>query len=181
MKKGLIERFTKLMLVVLTLSFMSCESQEDKLVGGWSNVFGISPSSYTEYRVYRPNGPGSSMIENFTFTMGKDGKKGIFVDAISPLLPGNNIVVGSKVTGEWEIKDKKLYLYYDELTLTGMTDKLDEEMQMDLEIEMTEKFFNDYMKAGETGFPYRITKEKGKMCLEIDFPGGALQFTRNDE
>lgn len=67
------------------------------------------------------------------------------------------------------------------LALTGTTDKLDEEMQMDLDIEMTDKFFSDYMKAGEEGFPYRIVEEKGKTRLNIDFPGGTLVLTRDEK
>lgn len=181
MKKRLFQNLCKLMFLVLTLPFVSCESQEDKLAGNWDTMFGISRSSYTEYRVYRPDGPGSTMIERFTFTKGTDGKKGTFVDSVFPLIPGDNLVVGSKVTGEWEIKDKKLYLYYDDLTLTGTTDKLSEESQMNLEIEMTDKFFSDYMNAGEEGLPYRIVKEKGKTRLEIDFPGGKVQLTRDEE
>lgn len=181
MKKRLFQNLFKLMLLVVTLPIVSCSSQEDKLVGDWDNMFGISGCAYTENRIYRPDGPGSTMIERFTFTKGENGKKGKFVDFVSPLMPGDKIVVGSKVTGEWEIKDKKLYLYYDELALTGTTDKLDKEMQMDLDIEMTDKFFSDYMKAGEEGFPYQIEEGKGKTRLKIDFPGGTLVLTRDEK
>lgn len=182
MKTRLFKSFFKLSFLFLTLSVVSCGSQEDELVGDWDTIFGISKSSYTQYRVYRPDGPGSTMIERFIFKEGADGKKGTFIDGVAPLMPGDKTVVGSKVTGEWEVKDKKLYLYYNEdLELTGTTDKLSEEMQMDLEIEMTEKFFNDYRKAGESGIPYSIVKEKGKTRLEIDFPGGSLMLSRDEK
>lgn len=187
MKRELYRSVFKMMLIILTLPFVSCESQEDKLVGDWGTMFGIAPSSYTSYRVYRPNGPGSTMVENFTFTKGEDGKKGKFVDSIFPLMSGQNVVVGSKLTGEWKVKGQLLYLYFDKsqefdgLTLTGTTDKLSVETEYELRQEMAQNLKDDYIKACESGIPYRIFEKNGKTGLEIEFPGGAMTLVKSDE
>ncbi|MBD5221842.1 MAG: hypothetical protein HDS70_05675 [Bacteroidales bacterium] len=187
MKRGLFRSIFKMMLAILMLPLAACESQEDKLVGEWGKVFGIAPNSYTGYRVYRPNGPGSTMVENFTFTKGEDGKKGKFVDSIFPLMPGENVVVGSNLTGEWEVKGQLLYLYFDHsiefdgLELTGTTDKLDFETEYELRQEMAQILKDEYIKACKSGIPYRIVEKNGKTGLEIEFPGGAMTLVKSDE
>ena len=185
MKRGLFRSAFKMMLAILMLPFVACESQEDKLVGEWHTTFGIAPNSYTTYRVYRPNGSGSTMVENFTFTKVEEGKNGKFVDSIFPFMPGENVVVGSKLTGEWEVKGELLYLYFDRyqefdgLTLTGTTDKLSFETEYQLRQEMAQILKDDYIEACKSGIPYRIFEKNGKTGLEIEFPGGTLTLVKS--
>lgn len=167
-KRDLIQGFMTLLMT--TFMFVSCSSKEDQFVGSWSRSFGMNTHPYTEFRAFSQN-TGKTFFHTFTFEKGKDGK-GEFFDVVSPLMIGGDpdeIVIGSKVSGEWEVKDGKLYLYYnDDIQLTH-ADNLDPEVKTILEDQLTQQVLSKYKEDGEKGFSYEFKEKNNKTGLEIEF------------
>lgn len=169
----------------LLLILVSC-SKEDKLVGTWDRSLGLG-DDYTQYRRFYNSEYPPTCFHTFTFEKGEDGEKGTFTDAVSPLvLPTGDtnpdqLIVGSKITGEWEIKGKKLYLFYDDDLKLLNADNLSSADQSRLKDEMTAAFLKEYKQLGEEGFPYEIVKKDKGESLKIAFGNTDLVFKLNED
>lgn len=145
----------------------SC-SEEDKLVGRWSYTFGLG-NRYTENRMFSESGPGNTFFHTLVFEKG-EGKEGKFTDTIYPLVLGTSsdqkMLVGSKITGEWTIKNHKLYLQYnDDMQLLNADALYDVEKSQIAEV--WNNRFENWKKKGEEGYTYEIVEKNGKIGLKI--------------
>lgn len=164
--KAVLAFFTGLLLV-------SCSSKEDELVGKWGNSFGLK-NKYTSDRVYTSPDNHDAFFQTFIFENGEKGEKGAFTDYISPVVIGDQnpdeMVIGSEISGTWEVKGDKLYLYFDNesfsLTNADMIGRTDRIM---LEDEMAQKFLENYEYLGTKGLSYKIFHKNNKTGLEINF------------
>lgn len=178
-----IKIISKLICLVAAVGlFVSCSSDEDKLVGSWTRSFGINSASYTEMRSFQQEGSHPTFFHTFTFEKG-NGEMGKFVDVVYPLaLGGNNEPkVGSKITGNWKVKDGKLYLYYNNDYSLTHADELDPEVRSIIEEQAPLQFLAKYKEAGERGFPYEIVEKNNKTGLEIDFGTDKLVFSKDKD
>ncbi|MDE6300461.1 MAG: hypothetical protein K2M19_01925 [Muribaculaceae bacterium] len=162
--------------IFLGCMLSSCSSREDKFVGSWSRTFGLR-DNYTQYRVIADK--GKSFFQTFTFEKGKDGK-GTFTDYIAPVMASSDqFAVGSKISGEWEIKDAKLYLYFDgELSLTN-ADKESEDDKFVIASALAEKFLSDIKSEGEKGIPYEFGETNGREWLKFKFKGEDISLLKD--
>lgn len=166
----------------VTFILVSCSSKEDELIGSWSRSFGIA-NDYTQYRVYSESDYRPTFIQTFTFEKGEKGRENLFTDYISPLVIGgqnpDDVLIGSEITGTWEIKDDKLFLYYDSesFSLTN-ADMLGRTDRMIAEEELGQSFLEDYKKLGEKGLSYEIVHKNDKTGLEINFGNTELTLIK---
>lgn len=171
---------TLLYLMTVSFMFVSCASKGNELVGSWSRSFGLNDNPYTEVRAFTSVGANPSFYHTFVFEIGKDGK-GHFKDEVTPLdfgLQPDDIAAGSKVTGEWEIKENKLFLYYDgDITLNN-SDKIEPGLEKILIDAMKKQFLNIYGAMGEKGLPYEIFEKNDKTGLKIQFGNDTLVFSK---
>lgn len=176
---------TAILSFLMALVLVSCSSKEDELIGSWSTSFGIA-NDYTQYRVYSNSEFRPTFFQTFTFEKGKNGEMGTFTDNISPLVIGeqnpDEVLIGSKISGTWEIKDKKLYLYFDDegLSLTN-ADDLGRTNRMIVEDDMTQRFLDEYKKLGEDGLSYEIVHKNDKTGLEINFGNTKLILIKKED
>ena len=161
----------------------SCSSKENELIGRWGNSFSLT-NNYTENRVYKET--RATCFQAFTFEKGENGEPGVFTDAISPLIIGDQnphrVLIGSTVSGTWEIKNDKLYLYYDKesFSLTN-ADEMRRTDKMILEEEMAQKFIVDYKKLGAEGLSYEIVHKNNKTGLEIKFGNTKVTLIKKED
>lgn len=161
----------------------SCSSKENELIGRWGNSFGLT-NNYTGNRVYKET--GATCFQTFTFEKGENGEPGVFTDAISPLVIGSqnpdDVLIGSKISGTWEVKGKKLYLYYDteSFSLTN-ADEMGRTDKMILEEEMAQKFLDDYKNLGAEGLSYEIVHKNNKTGLEIKFGNTKVTLIKQED
>lgn len=176
-------RLFPLLAVLFMITFSSC-SKGDELVGSWSNMFGLNTNDYTIYRAYKADDYHPTLIHTIEFEKGKKGEPGTFTDYVNrTLVPNNdeNMFAGSKISGKWEIKKGKLYLYYDdEVNVIGAKNLSDNDIAV-LENEMTERFLADFKEAGANGLRYKIEKEKGNKTLNIDFGNTKVSLSQNQK
>lgn len=168
------------MFLLVSVSLLtSCSSKEDKLIGTWSRSFS-KDTPYTDYRTFSLDNASHTYYHTISFEKGKSGK-GTFTDVVTPLsysVKADQIVVGSKVTGNWEVKDGKLFLFYnDDLSLTN-DNNLDADDIEELEMRMSHLFFEDYERLGEKGLSYKFIEKNDKVGLEIDFGNDDVVFSK---
>ncbi len=170
-----------LMLLLMGVCMLTaCTSKEDELVGSWSNSFGINSNPYTEVRAIHKQGIHPTYIHTFIFEKGENGK-GEFNDIVNPLtfsLQPDDWAVGSRVTGNWEIKDGKLYLIYDDEVTLLNSDKLDPELAEIIKDAMKKQLIDVYNKQGAKGLPYEIIERNNTKVLVIRFGNDTLEFAR---
>ena len=170
-------------IAIIGIIATSCSSKENELIGRWSNSFGFT-NNYTENRVYKET--GDTFFQTFTFQKGENGEPGVFTDAISPLIIGDQnpdrVLIGSTISGTWEVKNDKLYLYYDKesFSLTN-ADEIGRTDKMILEEEMTQKFLEKYEKLGADGLSYEIIHKNNKTGLEIKFGNTKVTLKKEDK
>ena len=182
MMKAIIRIENWLFLLLAVVLFGACSSKEDALKGSWTRTFGLNTSSYTEGRVFSQEA-GKTFFHTFVFEKGTSGK-GTFKDVVNPLVLNNNsdlVVVGSKISGEWEIKDNKLYLYYNDSVELTNGDDLHPADKARLEGQMKELFLTKFKEAGEKGFPYELKEKNNKTGIEIDFGNDKETFVKNQD
>ena len=74
------------------------------------------------YRIFWTTEYRPSYFHFITFSQGENGKLSVFTDVINPvtLYDDDGARIGSKITGTWEVKNNKLFLYYDENSFSLM-------------------------------------------------------------
>lgn len=182
------QRFLKISLTLcialIGIIAPSCSSKEDELVGSWSTSFGLT-NDYTQYRVYSDSEYHPTFFQTIKFSQGENGKPGTFTEVISPLVlsgqNSNELKIGSKISGTWEIKNKKLYMYFDEnsFSLTnddmiGINDKAI------LEDQMTQEFFQRYGTVCSNGMNFEIVKRNDKTGVEIHFGNTKVTLVKKE-
>lgn len=164
MKKFLLSTF---FLGIVSVLVISC-SKDDKLVGTWSYIYGLG-NPYTDSRCFSEDGPGQTFIHSLEFQKG-NGAKGSFIDKVRPLILGSSsdqkMLIGSSISGEWEVKGNKLYLYYnDDMELLNANALYDEEKSQ--VARQWSNHFEEWKKKGEEGYSFEIIEKNGKTGLNI--------------
>lgn len=169
-----------LCLALIGIVVISCSSKEDELIGQWGNSFGLT-NNYTKNRVYKET--GDTFFQTLTFEKGENGEMGVFTDNISPLVINpDDILLGSVISGTWEIKGKKLYLYFEDesLSLTN-ADGIGRADRLILEEEMAQRFLDEYKKLGAEGLNYEIIHKNNKTGLEINFGNAKITLIKKED
>lgn len=168
----------------IILAFVSCSSAEDELVGSWSTSFGLS-NDYQHLRVAQKEDDHNTFMQTFTFEMGEKNEPGKFKDYIAPLAmltssSDDEIIVGSVLTGTWELKNKKLYLHFNNLELVN-ADNLAPELKNAIKDEMQKRFFEKYQKDAENGISYEIEERNNKTGLILNFGSTKLKLIKSEK
>ena len=175
--------FTLFLIIMLGGGLMSCTGDAEKLVGSWSDTFSMT-DDYTQYRVFQQSERKYSFFHTFQFNKGKDKNGGHFLDVISPMAfsqSPDDIVIGSEIRGEWEIKNGKLYLnFFDSMELLN-AERISFSDKEYLISELSKYFLKDYKKLGMQGLPYEIKENNGKYQLTIHFGNVSKSFVKREE
>lgn len=176
-----IKQLTIFIGIIFVCICTGCSSKEDKLVGTWSTAFSLK-NDYVRCRVYSISGDHPTYNHYFTFKKGENGNKGTFVDGITAyVFDENEIHVGSKITGTWEIKKDKIFLYYDDNVSLTNANKFGETDKNLLKEEITKQFLKDYRKVGENGVSYEVYKKDGKAKLRINLCYPPLTMNKEEK
>ena len=179
----------KLIFLFCTLIFMSlvsCTSESDKLEGKWSCASSIL-DDFVKNRIYQTDDTRKAYINYLSFS--KETKNsGSFTSLVTPisvtpiLTPDENesgkpIFIGSKITGTWEIKDKKLYMNFgsaENIQLNG-SNFLNQREKEYVKSQIYEKFWK-YIAPATNGMEFNITKDGKKDRLRIYFGNQIVEF-----
>lgn len=168
------------MLILLFIcATTSCSKDEDQLIGSWSRCFGLNTNSYTQYRAFHDKDIHPTYFHTFVFEKGT-GDKGIFKDVVKALILSGTqrVSVGSKLSGNWEVRNGKLYLYYDDTMQLLDADDLNTELIAILEEAVKDKFLSKFKEAGKNGYEYTLKKVRDKDVLEIDLGSETLTLKK---
>ncbi len=171
--------FKKLFLaagVIAAAILSSCSSHNDELLGSWSRSFSLK-DDYASKRAISVSEDHETYFHTFTFSKGDNGM-GTFTDNIAPMIISpqhGKIILGSMLTGQWEVKDNKLFLYFDDnVTLTNGADLSPSEINA-VETQIGRVFLSAYKELAAQGIDYTIEEHNGKQGIKLDF--GPSSFT----
>lgn len=176
---------TTVLTLFMALVLISCSTKEDEIIGSWSTSSGLA-NEYTQYRVYSNSEYRPTFIQTFTFEKDENGSENSFTDKISPLVIGgqnpDEVLIGSEISGTWEVKGNKLYLYFDEdsLSLTS-ADEVGDTDRIALEDEMTQMFLENFKSLGAEGLSYEIVHKNNKTGLEMSFGNSKVTFIKQED
>lgn len=175
------------LLSIFSMIFVSCSNPEEELLGKWFGTSSLSINyfndtvneNYLSSRVIRSENAATSIIHSFVFS--KEGKEeGTFEESIAGLNVSNNdsgsVFVGSNFTGKWYIKDKKLYLFYDDCSLINANDLSIDDQQY-LKTKILDKF-SSYINMAKNGLEYSISNDGDYENLCIYFGNEEVKFER---
>lgn len=169
-----------LLLLFLGCSLISCSNEADKLEGSWSNTFGLS-DDYSEFRIYQQSERGFTYFHTFKFINEQDENGGYFLDVISPLAISqspDDIVVGSEISGKWEIVKGKLYLYFSDNIELLNAENLNLNDQNYLASQMVKYFLDKYRIVCSQGLDFEIKENSSGSSLTIHFGNTIESFTK---
>lgn len=169
--------------IVLVCMCTACTSDEDKLEGSWTTMFSLK-NDYVKYRVFTTSEYHPTYYHIVSFKKGENDKRGTFVDYITPLIldesNSDEVVVGSKISGTWEVKKDKIHLYYnDEVSLTN-AENIGDGDKDNLESEMAEYFLAEYKTIGENGIPFQIINRNNKVVLELNLDNPPIVLIKKE-
>ncbi|MCH5245053.1 MAG: hypothetical protein J1E84_01215 [Muribaculaceae bacterium] len=159
----------------------SCSIREKELEGRWStsvcDVYAMDRIFWTTE--YRP-----TYLHFITFSQGENGKLSVFTDVINPvtIYDADGARIGSKITGTWEVKNNKLFLYYDENSFSLINaDTLSRNDRLILEERLKLEFLDKYKTKGSNGLIYDITEKNNRKKLDIDFGNSMVTVVKEEE
>ena len=155
------------------------------MIGSWETTFGLT-NDYTQYRVFSNSEYKPTFFHTLNFYQGEKGKSGTFTDVITPLvLPGQNneeLKLGSRISGTWEVKNNNLFLYYDENSFSLINaDTLSRNDRLILEERLKLEFLDKYKTKGAEGLSYEIVHKNNKTGLEIKFGNTKVTLKKEDK
>ena len=173
MMKKFIKITLKMCFALIFIMATSCSSKENELVGSWRASFGLN-DDYLHERGYSDSKYSPTFIQTITFYQGVKSESGTFTDVIAPIVISSQndevIKIGSKLSGTWEVKEKKIYMYFDENSLSLINDDMiDETDKSLLENQISQNFFGKYKDLCANGLKYEIFHKNNKTGLKIMF------------
>lgn len=177
-------RYSNCILIIITFLFsgilLSCSDDAKKLEGSWSDTFSLT-NDYSQYRVYQQSERRYTFFHTFNFNKDKGKNGGNFLDVISPIAISqspDDIIIGSEIRGEWEVKNGKLYLnFLDSMELLN-AENISYNDKIYLISELSKYFLNDFREMARQGLPFEIKENNGKNQLTIHFGNSTETFIK---